>query len=626
MEYQFVVREKIQSLMCENDLTPDVIYKHFMYYTDECIYIVEDKALIGIVTPGDLYRFYVSKGENGYFNNKFTSIDEIDFTKAKKVFERIKTIHEVPVIKDQVFIGIVKSGEQKPAEEWVNIRDGFLSYHFGKLEWRKKEIADFLEHTQANIYVYYGFNEKKLKWKDSDWDIYNKKKEHSNGALGLEEMSECEREAFFSSNYSKEYVEAFIKEYRMLRAVTYNGMSRIGDIEGQYYNVANGKRKVCTVSESCNDKKRIYFVGPCMIFGAYVNDRETIESYLQEMIEHIAPNRYESLNCGMMGPDHFHKLLTEELAKNDLIIYFAEDDGDYYLWKKASLMYKNIKIGSDLVESYNGIENPAGNVLNSLRHCNHVINMRIAGIIFADIEAELLAQINSQILREEETRTAIRNYYIPWEIVQYYRQYIEEQALSSLIKGEVGAIVMNCNPFTKGHRYLVEYASSRVDRLFIFVVEEDRSDFTFHDRFQMVKMGTCDLDHVCVLPSGRYIISKETFSQYFEKESVTEVNDMDYDLHIFGDVIAKEFGIKVRFVGEEPFDIVTRKYNETMKHLLPQKGVEVIEIPRLKNEEQETVSASLVRRYIKEKKYDQLITLLPESTIEYLRNNRIVDL
>ena len=63
-----------------------------------------------------------------------------------------------------------------------------------------------------------------------------------------------------------------------------------------------------------------------------------------------------------------------------------------------------------------------------------------------------------------------------------------------------GAIVMNCNPFTKGHRYLIEQAAGQVDLLYIFVVEEDKSTFKFEDRIEMVRRGTVDLDKVKVLP------------------------------------------------------------------------------------------------------------------------------
>lgn len=76
---------------------------------------------------------------------------------------------------------------------------------------------------------------------------------------------------------------------------------------------------------------------------------------------------------------------------------------------------------------------------------------------------------------------------------------------------------MNCNPFTLGHRYLIEEACSQVDILYVFVVEEDKSYFKFEDRIEMVRQGTKDLKQVQVLPSGKYIISKETFAQYFKK-------------------------------------------------------------------------------------------------------------
>ena len=620
MQYQFVAKDCIRSHMSEDDLTPEVIYQHFSNYTDECIYVVEDEMLIGIVTPGDLNRFYTTDGENSYLNKNFIYVDEIDFGKAAEVFERIKTIHEVPVIKEHIFLGIVKSGEQKSGEEWIKIREGFLPFHLGKMEWRKREISLFLEHTQANIYVYSVFDQKKLKWDDNDREIYDWKKKHSSSLLELENMSECEREAFFGIDYSEEYAKAFIEEQRMMRVETHNGISRIGDMSGRYFNVSNGKRKLCSVSKG-GGKRRIYFIGPCTVLGAYVRDDQTIESYMQNMVNCIAPSDFEMINCGLPGSAYFHKLLTEEFAKDDIIVYMVEDKYDYLLWKKASQEFNNIKLGSDLTESYNGIENPTGNILNHLSHCNHVINQRIANIIYADIEAELLVPVNFRSRRGEkrETRTVIQDYYISWDIVRYYRQYIEEHNIPLFTKGKVGAIVMNCNPFTKGHRYLIEYASSQVDVLFIFVVEEDQSDFSFSDRFHMVKMGTCDLDNVYVLPSGKYIISKETFSQYFEKDSVTEVQDMEYDLHIFGDVVAKEFGIKVRFVGEEPFDVVTSKYNETMKCLLPPKGVEVVEIPRLKNEEQETISASLVRKYLATNNFAELEKLCPKSTITYLK-------
>ena len=44
-------------------------------------------------------------------------------------------------------------------------------------------------------------------------------------------------------------------------------------------------------------------------------------------------------------------------------------------------------------------------------------------------------------------------------------------------KGEAASIVMNCNPFTLGHRYLIEKACSENEAVHLFVVKEDLSVF-----------------------------------------------------------------------------------------------------------------------------------------------------
>ena len=142
------------------------------------------------------------------------------------------------------------------------------------------------------------------------------------------------------------------------------------------------------------------------------------------------------------------------------------------------------------------------------------------------------------------------------------RQYI--QSLSEYRKeGKNGCIVMNCNPFTLGHQYLVEYASKRVDHLYLFVVEEDKSFFPFRDRLELVKKGVEKFPNVEVLPSGRFIISAYTFPGYFLKDGNKEIEmDASMDVEIFGKYIAKALDIRVRFVGEEPNDYVTRVYND----------------------------------------------------------------
>jgi len=188
-----------------------------------------------------------------------------------------------------------------------------------------------------------------------------------------------------------------------------------------------------------------------------------------------------------------------------------------------------------------------------------------------------------------------------------------------------GAIVMNCNPFTLGHRYLIEYAANKAEHLYIFVVEEDKSEFSFKDRYKLVKQNTSDLKNVTVLPSGKYIISSQTFDAYFGKSSVSEEQaieqDVSFDLLIFAAAIAPTLNIKTRFVGQEPFDPLTRHYNEEMKKLLPEYGCDVVEIPRLEKDAS-VVSASRVRKFLKDGNFEEIRKIVPEATFKYLRKYR----
>ncbi len=187
-------------------------------------------------------------------------------------------------------------------------------------------------------------------------------------------------------------------------------------------------------------------------------------------------------------------------------------------------------------------------------------------------------------------------------------------------EGTVGAAVMNCNPFTRGHRYLIETAAGEVDHLYVFVVSEDKSRFSFADRLWMVHAGTSDIENVCVLPSGDYMISLATFPTYFMKDDVdADSVNAALDLTLFAQKIAPALNISKRFVGTEPFCAVTRKYNELMKRLLPASGIEVREIERLGS-----ISASRVREALDGRDPRAVDELVPASTAEFLHGKELL--
>lgn len=202
---------------------------------------------------------------------------------------------------------------------------------------------------------------------------------------------------------------------------------------------------------------------------------------------------------------------------------------------------------------------------------------------FLDMAFFPIAQTKDVLLMESR-RNAARNY---------------AKSLAEEADGEIGAIIMNANPFTVGHRYLIEKALERVSLLHVFVVSEDRSYFSFAERWKRVAEGTKDLPQVRMHETKDYLISSVTFPTYFIKEKArAEDVRCALDLTVFADVFAKEMGITVRYVGTEPLDPVTARYNEIMKEMLPPKGIEVVEVPRL-TVNGEIVSATKVREKLR---------------------------
>lgn len=184
----------------------------------------------------------------------------------------------------------------------------------------------------------------------------------------------------------------------------------------------------------------------------------------------------------------------------------------------------------------------------------------------------------------------------------------------------IGAAVMNCNPFTLGHQYLIQQASSRCDLLYIFVVEEDRSFFPFLDRLSLVQEGVRHLPNVLVCPGGQYMISSQTFPAYFLKDTECASDlQSELDITIFGERIAPALDIQVRFAGQEPLDPVTRQYNKTMTHLLQRYGISFVEFPRIMSGG-EPISASRVRKLLGEHGgvTPELSSLVPTCTRDYL--------
>lgn len=223
--------------------------------------------------------------------------------------------------------------------------------------------------------------------------------------------------------------------------------------------------------------------------------------------------------------------------------------------------------------------------------------------IFKSLGFELLAESQDAILMENG-RVGLRD----------YKKY-----LSTLKReGKNGAIVMNANPFTKGHRYLIEQAAAKVDNLYVIVVKEDLSRFPYVERKAMIEKACKDLSNVIVCEGSDYVISSATFPTYFLKSLDTaSQTQMSLDINLFSKHIAPLLDIKCRFAGSEPTDDLTRSYNQMMLSLLPDYGVEFVEIPRAEYAEY-PISASKLRKFLDDSLFAEAVKLAHPVTIPYL--------
>ena len=226
---------------------------------------------------------------------------------------------------------------------------------------------------------------------------------------------------------------------------------------------------------------------------------------------------------------------------------------------------------------------------------------------FASLGFYEIARVDGTLVFMENRRTGFADYLVRLQ--------------KTARPGVSGAIVMNANPFTLGHRYLVETAAAACDTLHVFVLSEDASLVPFAVRKELVREGTADIPNVVLHDSGPYIISNATFPSYFLKDDAAVIEGhARLDLAVFGR-IAQALGVNIRFVGEEPTSQVTGIYNSIMAQALPEMGIQCRIIPR-KEAQGRPISASTVRTALKEEDWDTLKALVPETTLRYFRSDK----
>lgn len=199
----------------------------------------------------------------------------------------------------------------------------------------------------------------------------------------------------------------------------------------------------------------------------------------------------------------------------------------------------------------------------------------------------------------------------------YLHQLLEETtAFSCPPSAKATAIVMNANPFTLGHQFLVETAAAENDLVHLFLLREENPLIPFSVRKNLVQQGISHLKNVILHDTGSYMISQATFPGYFQKDADAVIESQaNLDLELFLQ-IAQTLHISSRYVGEEPFSHTTAIYNRIMKAKLTADHISCHVIPRKKVKDT-FISASLVRQQLKKGDSSLIKEMVPPSTYDF---------
>ncbi len=395
-----------------------------------------------------------------------------------------------------------------------------------------------------------------------------------------------------------------------------SGVRRFYDVQGRCVNILGGHRVTEWQPEKC--KRTVFIIGGCVIFGVGASDMGTIASHLQKLLNEQVPDEQLIVeNYGFYLAESGDAGTNEELAILDAL---PAKPGDIILCNFAMLdAFPCLDMSTCASRPH-----PYGEVFFDTQHYTEDGNRLIAEKLFEKFQQLDFFSGHGEV---KNTAGALQSpdtgidYGLDMQSKKELSDYkkILKEFYHSMFGIKIGSIVMNCNPFTLGHRYLIEQAAANCDHLIIFVVQEDKSIFPFDDRIQLVDDGTADLKNVTVVPSGRFIISSLTFSEYFNKSELQDqVVDSSTDVTLFAREIAPCLNISARYVGEEPYDKVTRQYNDTLRAILPHYGIEFVEIPR-KEWGGRPISASRVRELLKDRSFGEIEKIVPPTTLAYLK-------
>ena len=269
---------------------------------------------------------------------------------------------------------------------------------------------------------------------------------------------------------------------------------------------------------------------------------------------------------------------------------------------------------------------------------------RVLKMIVVDLNhrgSNVLDQIVTELIRRDKNVKA-RGYFVftrPYAIASFerlnfrllvqtaragmleYRHGLSDflRSHASLVRsGDNGAVVINSDPFSRGHLHLIETAAAAVDRLYVLVPNEGSFMFSAEVRLDLARRSSQHLNNVTVVDAGPYVLNDATFPGYFlDSEAARNQLRLEMNTELFAQHLAPYFHVVKRFVGAEPLDPAVRSHTQIMQRRLAEHGIRLVEIPREKVGDL-WINTQHVRRAISTGDIEKIIDFVPATTYEYL--------
>lgn len=388
-------------------------------------------------------------------------------------------------------------------------------------------------------------------------------------------------------------------------------------IESDIESTIKKHEKMKFIKSYSDDKnKTLYIVGPCIAMGW------PYTANIDELAYMLAMRLKNYRVVKVQGGYHYNSYSTEILEYNiyeeDIVVFIDELDKNY------------IKIDLDLSQKIEERkEHPYYTIspIHTTVWGNRFVAEQIAKMLKCKDSGYLQESGTTICLHKGKKQLFNNDMLIKLkDFVDICKQKFVEKYGTDKWENrnglDIGAISISANPFTKGHRFLIDYASQNADIIYIFVVHNEMLDFSYEIRRQLIEEGTKDIDNIIIIDGGDVVATIENFTSYYVRDKMQgkEISPIQ-DVELFAGYIAPQLGINKRFVGEEPIDYVTNNYNKQMNQMFPLYNIELIQIPRYKIKN-EYVSASQVRKLYIEKNWDGIKQLVPDTTFTYLINNQ----